>query len=103
MIPVDLLVLAQETTPPPPPATGGAGAAGLVGLVLLALTIVFFIRVVEGGHKATSGGSFVKGLVPVFLAIMTLGAYKAGTLFSSLETLGAGLYTYVSAAVLSAL
>ena len=84
-------------------AQGGANTGGLVGLAVLALTVVFFIRVVEGGHKATSGGSFVKGLVPVFLAIMTIGAYKAGTLFSSLETMGASLYTYVSTAVTASL
>lgn len=84
-------------------AQGGASTGGLVGLAVLALTVVFFIRVVEGGHKATSGGSFVKGLVPVFLAIMTIGAYKAGTLFSSLETMGASLYTYVSTAVTASL
>lgn len=93
-------LLAQEA---PAAGGGGIGTGGFIGLAIAALTIVFFIRVVEGGHKATSGGSFVKGLVPVFLAIMTLGAYKAGTLFSSLEALGAGLYSAISSAVLESI
>ena len=70
---------------------------GLVNLAITAITVVFFIRVVEGSHKASSGGSFFKGLVPVFLGIMTLGAYNAGTLFPALESTGASMFSYLAA------
>lgn len=84
-------------------AQTAANTGGLVGLAVLGLTVVFLWRVVEGGHKASNGGSFIKGLVPVFLAIATLGAYKAGTLFSSIETTGAQLYSFVAATITQSL
>lgn len=77
-------------------AQGTANTTGLVGLAITGLTIVFLWRVVEGGHKASSGGAFFKGLVPVLIAVGTLGAFRAGTLFPSLESTGASLWSYMA-------